>query len=137
MDKVEWTDEFSVGVAILDEQHKILVGMINKLIETPDVASNSDIITELLDGMIQYAITHFEKEEGMLRTHAYPDFQSQKEQHVAFIARTAEFCKVEEGTLVVQNFSESVLVYLREWWVNHILVDDMQYKSFFDSKDIS
>ena len=137
MDNIEWSDKFSVGVAVLDEQHQILVGMINKLIETPYQASNSAVIAESLDGMIQYAINHFETEEGLLRTHAYPDFQSQKEQHIEFIKRTAEYCKVEEGTVVVDNFSESLLMYLREWWVDHILIDDMKYKSFFADQGIS
>jgi|TARA_Y100000310_G_scaffold295298_1_gene326496 hemerythrin len=131
MDKIEWSDRFSVGVAVLDDQHSTLVGMINKLIDTPNVPSNSAVITELLDGMIQYAITHFETEEGLMRRHTYPDFESQKEQHVEFMQSTAEFCKVEEDTVVVHDFSDSILTYLRDWWTNHILIDDMKYKSFF------
>ncbi|HJN50975.1 MAG: bacteriohemerythrin [Pseudomonadales bacterium] len=134
MDKIEWSDKFTVGVEVLDEQHKTLVGMINNLLETPNVASNTAIITELLNAMIQYAITHFETEEGLMRRYTYPAFESQKEQHVEFMKNTSEFCKVEEGTVVIENFSDSVLTYLREWWVNHILVDDMKYKSFFAEK---
>jgi hemerythrin len=137
MDKVEWSDKFSVGVAILDEQHKTLMEMINKLIDTPNVDSNSAVITDLLDGMIKYATTHFVKEENLMRRHNYPGYPSQKEQHVDFIRNTAAFCQVEEGTLVVLDFSESVLLYLRQWWINHILIDDMKYKSFFADKVIS
>lgn len=36
-----------------------------------------------------------------------------------------------EGTVVVHDFSEKVLMYLRKWWINHILVDDMKYKPLF------
>ncbi len=137
MDKIEWTDGFSVGVQALDEQYRNLVDMVNNLIETPNVDSNSAVITDLLDGMIKYATTHFVMEEGLMRRYNYGDFMSQKEQHVAFIEHTANFCKVEEGNVVVHDFSDAVLEYLREWWVDHILIDDMKYKPFFAEKGVS
>lgn len=137
MDKIDWSEKFSVGVGVLDEQHKTLVAMINNLIDTPNIASNEAVITEMLDRMIRYATTHFEKEEGLMRIHNCPEFTSQRKQHVEFMKNTAEFCKVEEGTVVIQNFSDSLLIYLREWWLNHILVDDMKYKSFFEEKGLS
>jgi hemerythrin len=137
MDKIEWSNMFSVGVDILDEQHKTLIGMMNQLIDTPNVDSNSAIITDLLDGMIKYATSHFVKEEQLMGTHNYADLPSHQEQHVEFMKKTAEFCTIEEGATVVHDFSDTVRTYLREWWINHILVDDMKYKPILADKDIS
>jgi hemerythrin len=55
MDKIEWSDSFSVGVKLFDDQHKTIIGMINRLIEAPNIDTNSAIITDLLTGMIEYA----------------------------------------------------------------------------------
>jgi hemerythrin-like metal-binding protein len=137
MEKIEWSDRFSVGVGTLDEQHQTLIGMMNQLIDTPNVDSNSTIITDLLNGMIEYATTHFVEEERLMGVHNYPDFLPHQEQHVAFMKKTAEFCSVEEGTVVVHDFSETVLAYLRAWWIQHIQVDDMKYKSLFIGKNLS
>ena len=137
MDKIQWSDTFSVGSTILDGQHKTLIGMMNQLIGTPNVDSNSAIITDLLDNMIKYATTHFVEEERLMSAHRYLDFPTHQAQHVEFMKKTAEFCSVEEGTVVVHDFSDTVLGYLREWWINHILVDDMRYKSLFSDEDAS
>jgi hemerythrin-like metal-binding protein len=131
MDKIEWSNMFSVGVDILDEQHKTLIGMMNRLIDTPSTDSNSAIVTGLLNDMITYATTHFVEEERRMNLHNYPDFLIHQAQHVAFMEKTAEFCSVEEGEMVVHDFSETVRRYLRDWWINHILTDDMKYKSLF------
>ncbi len=137
MDKIEWSDEFSVGSAVLDDQHKKLIGMMNQLIDTPNVDSNSAAITELLDNMINYATTHFVDEERLMGTHNYADLPTHQAQHVDFMKKTAEFCSVEEGTVVVHDFSDTVLAFLRQWWINHILRDDMGYKSLFSDTETS
>ena len=137
MDRIEWSDGFSVGLEAIDEQHKTLIGMVNKLIDTPNLDSNSAVVTELLDGMIKYATTHFVEEEKQMALHNYADLPAHQEQHVAFMKKTAEFCSVEEGKVVVHDFSETVLAYLREWWLNHILDDDMKCKPAFLGKDAS
>jgi hemerythrin-like metal-binding protein len=131
MDKIEWSGKFSVGVEAIDEQHKTLIEMTNQLIDTPHIDSNSKIIHEMLDGMIKYATTHFVDEERLMSLHNYPDFEIHQKQHVEFMAKTEEFCFIEEGKVVVHDFSETILEYLRDWWVNHILVSDMKCKPWF------
>ncbi len=123
MNKIEWSDSFSVGVELFDEQHKTIISMINKLIETPNINTNSAIITALLTGMIEYAAEHFADEERLMRQHDYPDYSDQRTQHGDFIERTAEFCS--DGRLQVDSIPESILVYLRQWWVDHILKEDI------------
>ena len=103
MDKIEWSDGFSVGVEAIDNQHKMLISMTNRLIDTPNVDSNSAVITKLLDDMIAYATTHFVDEERLMQLHDYPEFESHQQQHVDFMKKTAEFCSVEEGTMVVHD----------------------------------
>jgi len=137
MNKIEWSDKYSVGVEILDHQHKTLIDMMNQLIDTPSIDSDSAIISGLLDNMIKYATTHFVEEERLMGLHGFPDFLPHQKQHVEFMKKTAEFCNVEEGTLVVHGFSETIRTYLREWWINHILDEDMKYKSLLESKGIS
>jgi len=135
MEKIDWSEKFSVGVEKIDKQHKTLIGMTNQLIDTPNVDSNSEAITDLLNRMIQYATTHFVDEERLMAMHSYPDFDAHQQQHVAFMKKTAEFCTVEEGTAVVHDFSDAVLRYLREWWVNHILGSDLKFKPFVAAKE--
>ena len=126
MDKIEWSDEYSVGVDAIDTQHKTLIEMTNQLIDTPNIDSNSEIIDEMLNNMIKYATTHFVDEERLMERHDYPNFEAHQKQHVAFMVKTEEFCRIEEGAFVVHNFSDEVCKYLRDWWVNHIVASDLK-----------
>jgi len=130
MEKIEWSDRFSVGVKAIDDQHRTLIDMTNRLIDTPNIDSNSAVITDLLDSMIRYATTHFVDEERLMSMHNYPDYGAHQEHHVAFMKKTAEFCSVEEGKTVVHGFSDTVLEFLRDWWVNHILGSDLKFKPY-------
>ena len=65
MEQITWTEEFSVGVVRIDEQHKQLIAMINRLIAEPQTTTRSETISDLLTGMTNYAQMHFATEEEL------------------------------------------------------------------------
>lgn len=135
MDLIVWTEELSVGITRMDEQHKRLIAMINRLAVEPDTTTESVLISDLLTDMIRYAREHFRDEEAMLIAHEYPFISQQKEQHLAFIQKTVDFCSaVEVGVGMVP---QALLTYLKEWLVHHILEQDMKYRTFFQDLDAS
>jgi len=138
MDKIEWSDGFSVGVKTFDDQHKRILGLVNKLIDTPNLDSNSVIITEMISKMIDYAKTHFEDEERLMLEHNYPDYIDQRVHHGEFIEKTGAFIEQTAQTTSEgeESVPESILIYLEDWWINHILKEDMAYKPFFKDKEI-
>ena len=81
MDKIIWNNSYSVGVQELDEQHKKIVKMLNKLIEMKDTRVDSEIISNTLIEMKKYASEHFETEEKLMNEYNYPDYLLHKKQH--------------------------------------------------------
>jgi hemerythrin-like metal-binding protein len=72
MEQITWTEDFSVGVVRLDEQHKRLIQMINRLIAKPQTTTESEMVSDLLSDMTNYAQKHFAAEEelsGSITTH--------------------------------------------------------------------
>ena len=63
MEKIIWDEGFSVGVRDLDEQHKRIVTVVNTLIDMIDTKVDSEIISDTLTKMTQYASDHFKTEE--------------------------------------------------------------------------
>lgn len=132
MDRIVWTDSFSVGVGIIDQQHKRLINMINQLIDAENVATNSETVSDLLDAMTKYSREHFRTEEGLLAKYAYPQLDEQKRDHRAYRIKTVDLCN---ATMLGSDAVPTVIVnYLREWWIQHIQEDDAKYVPFLASK---
>jgi hemerythrin len=129
MELITWNESFSVGVRQFDEQHKELVRMLNQLIVDPEAGTRSETISELLSAMTNYAEVHFEAEEVLMEQYGYPQLDEHTAQHDAFRRKTAELCI--ETMNRIGTVPESLLQYLRDWLIEHILQSDMTYKPFF------
>ena len=134
MEKILWGEGFSVGVQVLDAQHKQIITIINTLLEMNDTQSGSEIVSETLTKMNQYAAEHFNKEEQYMLDYGYPEYSLQKKQHQEFKRKIVDFCM---GAMVHKtNVPGEMFTYLKSWWTNHILQEDMKYKMFFNEKGL-
>lgn len=130
MEQIIWTPEFSVGVASLDEQHKRLIGMINKLVDDSGACVDSETISDILTQMTKYASMHFRAEEQLMAEHDYPGLAAHRHEHLEYRKKAVNFClKVMDKRPETPN---EIINFLFEWWTQHILHSDMKYKKFFD-----
>ncbi len=134
MEIIIWRDEFSVGVAEMDQQHKKLLAMINRLIAEQKKLTDQKTIANLLTDMTDYADEHFRAEEFLMAEYDYDRKTEQEDQHKAFIEKTQSFCLA--GNVGPNILSEALLDYLGTYLIGHILKEDMQYKHFFNKKGL-
>jgi len=135
MELVQWSEKFSVGVRELDEQHQQLIKLLNLLILTQGTANTrSETISDTLMAMTRYAQAHFQAEEKLMEDYGFPGLEEQKIQHRDFRKKTVAFSTATYYG--VDQVPEALLEYLVEWWVHHILEDDMAYRSFFKDKGV-
>ncbi len=126
---IEWNDKYSVGISIIDEQHKKLFGIVNKTIYAKEHNDNTDVLKEVLEEMTDYALEHFKTEEAYMREFNYPEYEYHNEKHYDFITKTTGyFNRVVNGEY---HISDELLVYLKQWLVNHIQICDRQYIDCF------
>ncbi len=135
MEGIKWTDELSVGVAEMDQQHQKLISMINRLISEQKVLTVPETIAQLITEMTDYAGEHFRAEEFLLSEYDYDDIDRQVSQHETFIADIQHF--IDASDVGANILSKALLDYLRQWLVQHILKEDMKYKEFFKIKGVS
>ena len=135
MEAVQWSEKFSVGVRELDEQHQHLIKLLNLLISTQGTANTrSETISDTLMAMTRYAQAHFQAEEKLMEDYGFPGLEEQKIQHRDFRKKTVAFSTATYYG--IDQVPEALLEYLVEWWVHHILEDDMAYRSFFKDKGV-
>lgn len=135
MDPITWNESFSVGVGDLDHQHKRLIRLVNRLIERQVEDVRSETVSDALSRMTEYATEHFEREERYMVQYGYPELAEHREQHRHFRKKTVQLCM--DAVAWKTTVPTEILKFLREWWVGHILVEDMRYKDFFREKGLT
>jgi hemerythrin-like metal-binding protein len=132
---IEWTDELSVGIDSIDEQHKKLVNMINALNEAMLTNSSHELLGKIFTGLAAYTQKHFTYEEDMFAEYGYTDSEEHKRQHNELIAQVVElkerFIEDPQGTM-----SADLMLFLKRWLTNHIMRTDKDYAEFLISKGV-
>jgi hemerythrin-like metal-binding protein len=122
MPEIQWSDEFSVGVQTLDDQHKAIIAMVNSMQRKLDTSIMFDTVMQ----MFAYASEHFAVEEKLMRSRDYQELPEQLAEHKEFLEKVTEFSSWNFDSPVAHA---EVASYLRDWWNHHILDVDMKYKN--------
>ena len=131
---LKWDDSFSVKVAEIDQQHLKLVSMINELHDAMKQGKGRDVLGGIVSGLISYTATHFNTEEKYFDRFGYPEADSHKKEHIAFVQKVSEFNDgFEKGKLAL---TIEVVNFLVDWLQKHIKGTDMRYSQFFNEKGL-
>lgn len=135
MKKIAWSKAFSVGVRALDDQHKRIIGVLNELTDDPQAKVDSELISDTLTRLTRYAVEHFREEERLMGLCEYPGIEEHKDRHREFRQKIVECCMA--ATLHVASVPGELLTYLRDWFKDHILHEDMKYKPFLAGRQMT
>ncbi len=119
-----WQDNYNLGIEIIDEQHKVLVRIINDLDELLKDEFSRDKLKALFTELVDYTKYHFSTEERLMKTRGYDVTQldAHLKQHHQFVQQIQSL-NHDTSTLSRQE-AEWVLKYLTNWLINHILKVD-------------
>lgn len=126
---IEWSDALSVGIEEIDQQHRILVGILNEFHDAIYQHHGSTAAKQILKRLTDYTLTHFAVEEGMMRLLDYPDYEEHKAEHDSLIEELQMLiAKLDSGK---RSVSFELLHFLKTWLTNHIQQTDRQYIPHF------
>jgi hemerythrin len=127
---VKWSDTYSTGVTLIDEQHKGLLDLINDLFNhvTGDEAKERAYFQAVIQQAVQYVKFHFATEEKYMTSIGFRGFADHKKAHDQFVLTVITTIKnFEKGnTLTLENFAN----FLKDWVLSHIAVMDKQYSKY-------
>lgn len=135
MGLVKWRSSYETGIASMDDQHKQLIELINKLYDRLKDQNSGTSTKDILNDMENYAALHFKTEEDLLNKYDYPDRQEQQEDHATYSATI----KTMLASMNAENLSEKEMAsrlykYLRGWWLDHIVSLDQKYGPYLRDK---
>ena len=135
MSILKWKDEYSVGVRVIDNEHKQLIAMINRAYDSVENMEEEKILGSLVDDMRRYAMTHFATEEKLMAQHGYPFSDEHKKEHNDFMITAASSDNMLGGGNVPVEPTK-VFKYLADWLRKHIMSTDKKFGSFLNEKGV-
>ena len=121
-----WDINFDTGIAKIDEQHRVLVGLLNKLanclVNSDNIELNSTF-KELAD----YAEMHFKEEEDIWYDYFKDDswYSSHQLLHASFLPAIVDIKEQSDGTSLTEMI-EQIVKFLIRWLAFHIIDNDMR-----------
>ena len=136
---MQWTEDLSVGVETIDEQHRELFDKINDLVAAVRQSACKYKIGDVIRFLEDYVVFHFGEEEKYMMRYAYPAYQSRKAQHEKFIENFNELKKElpkleggkKPGSYDLSVETNKVVV---DWILDHIAKVDKSLGKFLQDK---
>ncbi|RJQ65734.1 MAG: hemerythrin [Desulfobacteraceae bacterium] len=134
MPLMEWDNTFSVNVGEIDDQHRRLVGMLNRLNDAMKARQAKEVLGPIIDGLVDYAATHFATEETYFDRFGFSGALRHKTEHRRFVDRIREFQKgFSAGKMML---SIEIMEFLKTWLVDHIKGSDQRYSGCFNENGL-
>jgi len=128
-----WSDRFTVGVDVLDRDHRALVEMINNICMAAQVEDGQAAL-DALDQLQALAREHFHREEEVLKTlPSYKRLPAPAREHAS---------RVRQLDTLRQHFEEAggsrtrleLCEELIHWFVRQSIGHDAEIKGYFDDR---
>lgn len=120
-----WNENFEIGIPHIDDQHKQLVNLLNKL--AAHLANHSDdlVLESVFSELASYAHYHFETEEKIWEAYLSNDDWTElhEESHGNFLESVLEI-KANKDNKPFDDIVYDLVSFLSQWLAYHILEAD-------------
>ena len=135
MARIEWDNSLSVGVDLIDEQHKMLIQKLNDLSKAIEMSQGEIETAKTLGFMVDYTDFHFSAEEELMAEQNYPGLEHQKEQHAEFKSHLKQLVEDFEEEGATKALATSIDTFLINWLIKHIKGVDLKLGEFLNEKN--
>jgi hemerythrin len=136
MGRIEWENSLSVGIGLIDKQHRMLIKHLNDMAKAVETLQGPTEIAKTLDFLIDYTDFHFSTEERHMAASSYPKLEEHRARHAEFRNTLDHLGEDFEEEGATQALAESIETLLFNWLVRHIRADDVQFGGFLKSEGV-
>ena len=137
MTTLKWSDKLSVGVDLIDEQHKMLIQRLNDISTAVEFNKGPNEIARTLSFLIDYTDFHFSEEEKHMKDQGYPGLDDHLTKHAEFKTTLANLEQDYKEDGATHLLAHSIDTFLINWLVNHISGVDVKFGEFLREKGVT
>jgi len=119
---IEWREDFSLGVAEVDHEHRELIELINVAYAHMQSDDSVEAVSDFLGEIYARIAAHFALEEKLMREQAYDQFAEHKEEHEQLLDEIRDLMDAyEDGDLPDEK---ALAGRLHGWFTQHFRTQD-------------
>jgi len=125
----ELSPQYFTGIEKIDNQHKKIVGLMNKLYDEIIMKNDDKNVDESILDLKLYAIFHFSTEENLFKKYKYdgPNLDEHLKKHEEFSNQIGLYLGDVSSSKIEIGYR--MLEYLKNWLTAHILSTDMKFSA--------
>ena len=134
MPTLVWSNDYSINVAEIDEQHKKLLEHVNKLHAGVEAQIDEQALHQLVVDLYEYTVFHFAFEEKLMKKHGMDHIKTHHEEHKLMLEHLKDVCNAMSDGKRPAFYSEYDVS--DDWFLAHIKVSDQKMGAFLNSKGV-
>lgn len=135
MPRYQWSSTFEVCVPEIDGDHRVMLELINKIVDTAHTGDKQRCIV-YINRLIEFSLMHFSREEQLLDSWGYGETDAHRQYHVKMHQNAVNhFGKLDavQGNDALASFCNELLSFL----VDDVVGGDLNLKSFLIHQGIT
>lgn len=130
MKKIQWDESLSVGIAVIDDQHKRWIEHFNSVVDAIQTRGGHAPVTGTLGFLIDYTDLHFSTEERFMAAASYPGSAAHQAKHEELRRAVADLVADFEEEGDTPALEAAIDTFLGAWLITHIRSTDQLFGAF-------
>lgn len=122
-----WSNDYSLGVEEIDEQHRSFFAAIHRLHDAILNCEGEKAVDQALEFLRQYASRHFRAEEAFMDSRGFPGLERHRRLHADFLDALDGLLEELRLFGASQDLADRVSAVAQDWLIDHIIDEDAQY----------
>jgi len=130
---IEWTSDLNTGIKQIDDDHKMLVALLNRLYQACLYKESEGTFRSILNELAHYTVFHFKREEAFMEKMGYPHIKNHKQVHellTSYVMNEIEKVQLDYTT----KSGDELLHFLKNWLIDHIMGMDKDIGFYNEQK---
>lgn len=123
-DYFQWQDDLELDVPNMDQEHQVLIKLMNELYRLHDQKSPREQVNKAIHDLAEFTVKHFSDEEKYMESINYEGIETHKLIHKKLLGRVDEFVTAHDGG---EELGDDFFIFLKTWLNSHIRGIDMKY----------
>ena len=136
MSNIQWGESLSVGVGLIDEQHRKWIERLHEVESAIKSRRGMQQVVSTLDFLSEYTVFHFSTEEKYMLQTGYPELENHRAKHEELKKTLGNLIEDFREDGITEKISEAVGTFLGNWLKDHIRVVDQVFAAFLKEKKI-